>query len=255
MRESITLTAICLRAVDHGERARIATYFTCEQGRVDVVIPQARSKQAKQSGATDSGTVFRLQVQPPRGASSLYRLEQFDVLQTFVASDVDPYPSYEQLTQSLDLLYRLSQGLTDVDLLARERLFVQWRSVLACWASGVDVSTNMWVTLWFWQGVWQASGHIPSWAWDVCQQAPLDSTRAVVYVPIAGGLSVTSVLSETSHAVSKGTHLALQVLEQLQNESVVRLLDLPVPPLKTLEKCTDFYAFILESYRANVTGV
>lgn len=243
-----TSVGLCLRTVDYTEKARIATYFTLEKGRVDAIIPNARSARSKQAGACEAGHVFRLHLTPPRGGGSLSRLEQYEVLEAF-----SPVPAYyvetcTALFQTLEVLTALVLAFQEEDGV-RTRLMAQYRATLQLWHHARNEGDIHLPMLWLWQGLLNASGLIPSWGWDaVTHQAlplPLGATP-LYYDAEHGGLTQSAQADPSAVRVSRGVYSTLRMLEHAQSLPLPQLLQLPCPPLQTLEHTLGFYIALLE---------
>lgn len=245
-----TLTGITLKTIDYTERSRIASYFSRELGRLDVLLPQAKGAKAKHAGASELGGIFTLHVKPPKTGATLYRLEQYEVHTSLVFSQGVEYEALEALMPCLELMKLLTLSFSG-DALKRQRLFAQYEALLYLWKEADEPVFIKWSMLWFWQGLLGLSGQIPLWRWDVVHQQglALTSDDKLYYLPQEGGLTQSSIaLSPNAWQVSRGTWKALCVLEALQAESFKRFLDVPIPPLSTLFKLEAFYQAVLKSH-------
>ncbi len=245
-----TLTGITLKTIDYTERSRIATYFSRELGRLDVLLPQAKGAKAKHAGASELGGIFTLHVKPPKTGATLYRLEQYEVHTSLVFSQGLEYEALQALMPCLELMKLLTLSFSG-DAEKRQRLFAQYEALLCLWKEAPDDTFIKWSMLWFWQGVLGLSGQIPPWGWDVVQQDGLCLTESnrLYYLPQEGGLTQSSTaLSLNAWQVSRGTWKALCVLEALQSEAFKTFLEVPVPPVNTLFKLEAFYQAVLKSH-------
>ena len=166
------VTAICLRSIEYTERSRIATYFSKEKGKLDVLLSQAKGAKAKHGGASELGGIFNLQIRPSKTGASLCRLEQYEVHTSLQFAKGVNYEAYEALMPCLELM-RLLAIAFDEDVIKRQRLFAQYEALLTLWKETEDLAFLQWSKLWFWQGVLGLSGQLPPWGWDVVQQRPL----------------------------------------------------------------------------------
>jgi len=246
--------------MDYNERARIATYFTQEQGRVDVILPQARGNKAKHTGASHLGAVFQLHLKVPRSGASLYRLEQYEAMHVLKPVDAFNYETYQSMMPCLELLKKLSLAFSN-DEQTCERIFKQYQAMSQVWEAAESEEQLLWPMLWFWQGILSHSGQFPSWRWDIRLQQviPLGvQVKRLYFQPIEGGMtqvdtgrSMTSTLSphpyplplerEQEWPISLGVWKALALLEHLQTEPLKVFAESPQPPLVTLEKLRSVY--------------
>ena len=250
-----TVTGICLRSIEYTERSRIATYLSKELGKVDVLLAQAKGAKAKHGGASELGGIFNLHLRRSTSASSLSRLEQYEVHTALDFAKGLEYEAYEGLMPCLELM-RLFAISFDEDAHKRQRLFAQYEALLALWQQATEACFLQWSKLWFWQGLLGLSGQLPSWGWDVVHQQPVvwqgEAEVRLVFQPNAGGLSLipaSQLMKEDLEqwGVSYGVWKSLSVLEALQNEPFKALLEVPQPPLSTLKKVEAFYVAVLKT--------
>jgi hypothetical protein len=238
-----TVTGICLRSIEYTERSRIATYLSKELGKVDVLLAQAKGAKAKHGGASELGGIFNLHLRRSTSASSLCRLEQYEVHTALDFAKGLEYEAYEAIS-------------FDEDAHKRQRLFAKYEALLALWQQATEACFLQWSKLWFWQGLLGLSGQLPSWGWDVVHQQPVvwqgEAEVRLVFQPNAGGLSLipaSQLMKEDLEqwGVSYGVWKSLSVLEALQNEPFKALLEVPQPPLSTLKKVEAFYVAVLKT--------
>jgi hypothetical protein len=241
-----TLTGICLRAVEYTEKARIATYFTVEKGRVDAILPHARTAKSKQAAACEVGHVFRLHLKPARGGATLSRLEQYEVFEAFSPAPTLYVETCNALFQTLEVLSALVLAFQEEDG-KRIRLFAGYQALLSLWhhaQSEQDIQLPM---LWFWQGVLSASGFVPSWGWDATTHLALPfplKEGLLYYDGERGGLTQIGN-GAAAFRVSRGMYSTLRMLEHAQTLPLSQLPDLPCPPLQTLEHTREFFVALL----------
>jgi len=251
-----TVTAICLRSIEYTERSRIATYLSKELGKLDVLLPQAKGAKAKHGGASELGGIFNLHIRPSKASSSLCRLEQYEVHTSLHFAKALNYEAYEALMPCLELI-RLFAIAFDEDASMRQRLFAQYEALLTLWQETEETCFLQWSKLWFWQGLLGLSGQLPPWGWDVVHQRPIswqgEADQQLLYQPKEGGLALfpaKMVLKDgiEQWGMSYGVWKSLGVLEALQHEPFKILLEVPQPPLATLNKVEAFYLAVLKTH-------
>ncbi len=251
-----TVTAICLRSIEYTERSRIATYLSKELGKLDVLLPQAKGAKAKHGGASELGGIFNLHIRPSKASSSLCRLEQYEVHTSLHFAKALNYEAYEALMPCLELI-RLFAIAFDEDASKRQRLFAQYEALLTLWQETEEAYFLQWSKLWFWQGLLGLSGQLPPWGWDVVHQRPIywqgEVDQQLLYQPKEGGLALfpaKMVLKDgiEQWGMSYGVWKSLSVLEALQHEPFKILLEVPQPPLATLNKVEAFYLAVLKTH-------
>jgi recombinational DNA repair protein (RecF pathway) len=244
---------LCLRSVEYTEKARIATYFTLEKGRVDAILPQARGTKSRQAGATEAGHVFRLHLKPPRGSANLSRLEQYEVLLAFSPPATLYIEACHALFQTLEVLAALMQAFQEEDG-KRPQVLVRYQAMLSLWHHAQGADDVLWPMLWFWQGLLHSSGLIPSWGWDATTHTALPfplKEGQLYYDSERGGLTQTGD-GTTAFRVSRGVYSTLRMLEHAQAMPLHELPDLPCPPLQTLEHTLSFYIALLNQHHIHL---
>jgi hypothetical protein len=263
----LTVHGICLSTMDYHERARIATYFTQEHGRLDVILPQARGKKAKHTGASHLGAVFQLHLKAPRSGASLYRLEQYEAMHVLKPVDTLNYETYQSMMPCLELLKKLGIAFSN-DTQKCERIFKQYQAMCQVWEVAGNEAQLLWPMLWFWQGIMSHSGQFSSWSWDIRLQQviPLGvQVKRLYFHPIEGGMtqinhlvvpsSPQGVVEGSPHGshqdedrwpISLGVWKALALLEHLQTEPLKAFATAPQPPLVTLEKLRRVYMLMFD---------
>ncbi|XVJ51389.1 MAG: hypothetical protein HEQ32_04630 [Vampirovibrio sp.] len=250
-----SLTAICLKSIDYTERARIASYFSREQGPLDVLIPYAKGPKSKQGGASELGQIFTLHVKAPQTGTGLFRLEQYELSSVFTFPKALNYEVYQALMPCLELMRKLGNVFSH-DESKCPRVFAQYEVLLTLWQHAESTAFLRWSMLWFWQGILSLSGQVPSWAWDLRHQRPLQwehpETTSLYYLPLEGGIVASDLphgkaSTPSEWGLSHGVWKSLWILEHLQKQPFKAFLEVPMPPEKTLQKLENFYRALLES--------
>jgi recombinational DNA repair protein (RecF pathway) len=246
-----TVEALCLKAVSYAEHARIATYFTREHGRLEAIVNHARGANSKLAGACEAGHLLHVHVHIPQHGTGLAKVQQYEMKEAFQPPQSLYVETAESLFSTLGLLAGLQHTFQEADG-QRERVFDWYSAVLACWNAGLSLNHSLFATLWFWQGILQASGLIADWHRDVYRPTPLAfpfTERQLHYYPERGGFSMVAPEGSTeAWPVSKGTYNALRVLEHAQHEGLHRALNhAETLPLETLHHAERFYMALRES--------